>query len=172
MNLSKFRNYFLSAAAAAMLLTMPCFAEVPENQNCTPTVKTVQEQKLCSIHNVSLGMSEDEVRNTLGAPSFKNKRKTAWHYRSVSGGVRGQSDPQVKFENKTVKSVIGSTLNLNGKIVLQSKDSEENIEKALGPCPNKFKGVSDDILIYAYPEHKLQIVTQKGRIMVMGLGVE
>lgn len=172
MFIGKFKNYFLSAAAAAMLLTLPCFGQIPENQGCTPDVKAVQEQKICTIHNVSLGMSEAEVKETLGEPSFKNKRKTSWHYRGIAGSVKGQSDPQIKFENKVVKSVVGSSLSVNGEQILKSKDSADSIEKALGPCPEKITGVSDDILIYAYPEHKLQVVTQKGKILVIGLGVE
>lgn len=172
MFLNKFKNYLYPSVAAALLLTLPCFGQIPENQGCTPDVKAVQEQKVCAVHGVSLGMSEAEVKETLGEPSFKNKRKTSWHYRSVAGGVKGQSDPQIKFENKAVKSVVGSSLSVNGEALLKSRDEAEKIEKVLGPCSDKIQGAGDSILIYVYPESKLQIVTQKGRILVFGIGVE
>lgn len=172
MYLNKAKNFLYPAIAAALLLTLPCFGQSPENQAEAPAVETVQKQRICSIRNISLGMSEAEVKEALGEPSFKNKRKTSWHYRNTAGGVKGQSDPQIKFENKAVKSVVGSSLSVNGETLLKSRDSADSIEKLLGPCPDKIQGVSDDILIYSYPESRLQIVTQKGKILVMGLGVE
>ncbi|MBQ7501099.1 hypothetical protein IJT93_00085 [bacterium] len=161
--------YLSSALAFGSLLFLPCHAQTPQYQNSAPAAKMVKRQTVCSIHNIRLGMSENEVEDILGSPCYKSGRDTVWHYRHIFNTSEGKSDPQIKFADGRVISVIGSALNLNGHTVLMDHDDEQRIQKALGPCPEIRKGANNKLTIYVYYQYHLEIVTKNQKIEVMNL---
>lgn len=157
------------ALSASIFLPNAAYA-----QNAAPSpvisVKSTKSEASCSIQKASLGMTEEETLKILGEPTFKTKKKTIWHYRSGSNKARSKSDPQIAFKDGRIKSIIGTELKYGSK-TLKAKNKTSEIEKALGPCPKLTKGAGDSVFIYSYPEHSLQIVTQKDEIMVFGIGM-
>lgn len=170
--MEKVKICFCSALALSLALFLPCYGQTPRRQNSAPAASIVKTQKICSIHNVRLGMNENKVEDILGAPTYKSGGKTVWHYRHLFKESKGKSDPQIKFSDGRVVSVIGSALNLNGQPVLMNGDDEKLIERTLGPCQEIRKGANSRTAAYTYYQYRLQIITKDTKIAVINLGIE
>lgn len=167
--MKKIKIYLCSAFTLSLMLFLPCYGQTPKHQNNAPAPATVKEHRLCSIFNVRLGMSEDEVEDILGRPAYKSDRNTVWHYRNLVKASRDKSDPQIKFVDGKVNSVIGSALNINGLTVLANNDNERQIQKALGPCQEIKRGANSRTAVYVYYQYSLEIITIDTRIAVIKL---
>lgn len=120
-----------------------------------------------TIRLASPGMTQEQVLQAVGQPTFKAKKGNSWNYRKKPGAPANLSDPQILFKNSLAKIIVGSQLEANGKTVLKSGDSEAKIVEVLGKADRIEAGVGKDVRIYYYDKLALQIVVHKGNIAVM-----
>lgn len=167
--MKKIKIYLCSALTLSLMLFLPCYGQTPKHQNSAPAATIIKEQKICSIFNVRLGMSEDDVKDILGRPTYKSDQNTVWHYRYLVKASKNKSDPQIKFVDGKVDSIIGSSLNINGMPVLADYDNEKLIQKALGPCQEVRRGANSRTAVYVYYQYSLEIITKDTKIAVIKL---
>lgn len=120
-----------------------------------------------TIRLASPGMTQEQVLQAVGQPTFKAKKGNSWNYRKKPGAPANLSDPQILFKNGLAKIIVGSQLEANGKTVLKSGDSEAKIAEVLGKADRIEAGVGKDVRIHYYDKLVLQIVVHKGNIAVM-----
>lgn len=120
-----------------------------------------------TIRYAAPGMTQEQVLQAVGQPTFKAKKGNSWNYRKKPGAPANLSDPQILFKNGLAQIIVGSQLEANGQTVLKSGYPEAKIAEVLGKADRIETGVGKDVRLYYYDKLVLQIVVHKGSIAVM-----
>lgn len=112
-------------------------------------------------------MSQEQVLQSVGQPTFKAKKGNSWNYRNKPNAPANLSDPQILFKNGLAKIVVGSQLENNSQVILKRGDSETKIVDVLGKADRIEAGAGKNVRIYYYDKLALQVVVHKGSIVVM-----
>lgn len=161
-----------SAAAFLCLSVLPASAAPAASAAASPAAGQTQSQPVCTVRSAYIGMTEAQLLEKVGKPTFKGKKKNSWHYRHKPGAPEGISDPRIIVRAGKAHTIVGSCLELDGRQVLKSGDSSEKIQEVLGACPKIVKGAGKDVTVMIYSRYHLQVALAGGKAMAFCLSPE